>query len=690
MRRFLPTMVLLFGLAATSSAQITKVSSNTGLSFLMPFGNKALLLSPTERLWITDATAAGTFQLSAAMEFMDESGLLNDRFIFAGSTPLNGSELWISDGTEAGTRLLKDIVAGPASSNPDGFVALNGFLYFTAVANGFGRELWRTDGTEAGTTMVKDIVPGPADMGFPGIYTLFSNGSYLLMGLTTPDNGYELWKSDGTADGTVLLKDINPGTASSTPGNFARLNNIVLFTATTAQNGIEVWRTDGTGGGTFMLKDIRPGTASATNFFFPYIFNGKAIFIANNGTTGDELWTTDGSSANTHLLKDIQPGILGSFPSIYLAQSVGSKFIFTAYNEEYDVELWESDGTTTGTKLFKEIAVGPHESGMPFILPTYGFGSNSQPLFQGNKFFFWMVLPNVGTELWVSDGTSAGTRRVKNINPSEDDDPPSISYSYTQSGLYFVANNGVHGDELWKSDGTEVGTNMIADVNPGGDDSDIFFSFYLVNGKLMFEANDGDHTEGDVFRIDANEVPLPLNLIRFTVSTYANDALLQWSTSREVNTKDFTIQRSVDGMRFTDIGSVAAKQTPANTNEYSFKDAGIIRSGNQVVYYRLRMNDNDGKSLTSRVITLRVGNNKHWSIKLNSNPVVGDLGFTLAGITQPVQVSIQDLAGKTIYAAPLGVANGQLSIPAAKLNRGMYLLVAESNRDRKVLRFIKQ
>jgi ELWxxDGT repeat protein len=151
--------------------------------------------------------------------------------------------LYITDGTVEGTSILKDIVPGAAGSTPDNdFALLNGFLYFTAARPAEGRELWRTDGTTAGTVLVKDIIPGAAGSNDANEYDLFSNGSYLLFNAKTTSSGVELYKSDGTAAGTTMLKDINAGSASSEANGFFTFNNMVLFTAKTAANGIEVWK----------------------------------------------------------------------------------------------------------------------------------------------------------------------------------------------------------------------------------------------------------------------------------------------------------------------------------------------------------------------------------------------------------------------------------------------------------------
>src|SRR5262245_56315860 len=105
--------------------------------------------------------------------------------------------------------LVKDINKGsaPTGSEPENFVALNGWMYFTATDIN-GTELWKTNGTATGTVMVKDIDPG-IQSSDPDHLTVFNNALYF----SADDgiHGTELWKSDGSASGTVMLKDINPG-----------------------------------------------------------------------------------------------------------------------------------------------------------------------------------------------------------------------------------------------------------------------------------------------------------------------------------------------------------------------------------------------------------------------------------------------------------------------------------------------
>ncbi|MBR9970880.1 ELWxxDGT repeat protein [Magnetospirillum sulfuroxidans] len=85
----------------------------------------------------------------------------------------------------------------------------------------------------------------------------------MFFAATDGTNGTELWKSDGTAVGTVMVKDINPGSSSSSPNHLTNVNGTLYFSATDGTNGTELWKSDGTAVGTVMVKDIRTGTVGS-------------------------------------------------------------------------------------------------------------------------------------------------------------------------------------------------------------------------------------------------------------------------------------------------------------------------------------------------------------------------------------------------------------------------------------------
>ncbi|MCZ8199853.1 MULTISPECIES: ELWxxDGT repeat protein [unclassified Microcystis] len=159
-------------------------------------------------------------------------------------------------------------------------------LFFTANDSVNGRELWKSDGTEAGTVLVKDI--------FPGFYRLYPSsltavGNTLFFTTNDDNEGFELWKSDGTAAGTVLVADINPGGSSPNPRNLTAVGNTLFFTADDDVNGTELWKSDGTAAGTILVGDIRPGS-NGSNPRNLRVVGSTLFFTADNGVNGEELW----------------------------------------------------------------------------------------------------------------------------------------------------------------------------------------------------------------------------------------------------------------------------------------------------------------------------------------------------------------------------------------------------------------
>ena len=160
--------------------------------------------------------------------------------------------------------LLKDVNTFGSmngDSSPSGFVALAGnTVLFVASTSDTGTELWSTDGTEPGTVLVKDINVG-ASSSAP--LQLTRVGATVYFVAFEPSSGWELWKTDGTDAGTALVKDIMPGTMGSDPGSLTEVNGTLYFTAGDPVTGRELWKTDGTEAGTVVVKDIAPGAASS-------------------------------------------------------------------------------------------------------------------------------------------------------------------------------------------------------------------------------------------------------------------------------------------------------------------------------------------------------------------------------------------------------------------------------------------
>lgn len=501
----------------------------------------------------TDPRGVADIQPGTASSRPGDKAALGNTVFFAATTDAGGSELWKSDGTSAGTVLVKDIYPGtttdtytddqgvehtytyPNSSGPTGLVTLGGKVYFSAYDPTHGRELWRTDGTPNGTQLVKDISPGSSGSmyGYEGYeYAGGSGDVFAVVGNTLyfaasdEDHGQELWQSDGTAAGTVLVKDISPGSTtetytddqgvehtyswpnSSSLGDISAAGTTLFFSNWDEANGRELWQSDGTANGTAFVKDIYPGTSTDTytytdeegvehvytdthaNSADPRVVSaiGNTLFFsATNGTDGRELWRSDGTANGTVLVKDIYPGtssytytdgqgvehtetsVNDSSPSP-LASTAGT-FYFSATDGDHGRELWKSNGTTGGTVLVKDIRPGTGSGAS-----TYGYSDAGAMV--GTTLYFSGYGPDQGEELWSSDGTAGGTALVKDIYTG--------TSSYTYNGhtetyanssapggfaavgtaLFFSAADAAHGRELWVLDASEPATGGAVPVTP--------------------------------------------------------------------------------------------------------------------------------------------------------------------------------------------------------------------------------
>ena len=193
---------------------------------------------------------------------------------------------------------------GPSS--PSQIVNVGSTTFFTADDGRHGRELWRSDGTSKGTLLVKAISRDADDVG-PQELTVA--GDVLFFTVDDGVHGRELWRSDGTRRGTVLVKDIRPRGLDSTPSQLITVGDTLFFTADDGIHGQALWKSDGTTAGTVLVKDVQIATGDYLNPPPPMTsFEGALFFSADDGAHGPELWKSDGSEAGTVLVKDINPG----------------------------------------------------------------------------------------------------------------------------------------------------------------------------------------------------------------------------------------------------------------------------------------------------------------------------------------------------------------------------------------------
>jgi ELWxxDGT repeat protein len=363
----------------------------------------------------------------------------------------SGGELWKTDGTTAGTVLVKDIYPGLTGSGLTGFTNVGGTLYFTARDPVAGNELWKSDGTTAGTVLVKDVRPGPADSSPKNLAAV---GNTLYFSADDGVGGAELWKSDGTDAGTVRVKDIYAGATGSDPQYLVAYNGALLFAAADSAGGREVWRSDGTAAGTTRVADIAGSSSSSTPKFLTS-FAGAVYFSAYAGGTGGraDLYRTDGTATGTTRVADIVNSTSGGgFGTIVNITPSGDRLYFTAGNPNTArFDLWGSDGTTAGTSLL--LGGGP-------------FRSTDRLTAAGQRsVIFTNTTTAAGAEPWTSDGTVAGTKMLKDVIPGTANGVGDVLYARVGNTVYFAPNRVTDGlTELWKSDLTTAGTVLVTNV----------------------------------------------------------------------------------------------------------------------------------------------------------------------------------------------------------------------------------
>ena len=497
-------------------------SSEIGL--LTALNGKALFAANDgthgRELWISNGSAAGThlvkdINTQTSPSFPSELTRIGNIVYFAAGDSIHGSQLWRTDGTAAGTRMVKGINPGgvvpnpvlpgetiPAGANVQQLTVLGGILYFTANDGLHGQELWRSDGTAAGTRMVKDVNPGPNDS---SISSLTVMGNRLFFAADDGTHGSELWVSDGTAAGTHLVSDINrqpplsppplpipgpPGTAGgSNPSSLTVLEGTLYFVADDGIHGRQLWRSNGTTAGTHMIVDL-PGGPSANPDQLTRV--GNVIYFTAHDAHGEGVWRTNGTAKGTVLVRDFNPGSASPVP-IFLNSTgpsnltaAGNTLFFTADDGTHGVSLYKADAA--GVHLLKSF----HPDGAPgFVAPPMSL------TVVGNTLFFTADDGVHGNELWKS-GSQGGTVLVKDICPGAGPFGPNSSAPATLTAvnglLYFTADDGVHGREMWRSDGTARGTAMVQDVNPGpASGADWTFQAVGLGSSVLFTADDGTH-----------------------------------------------------------------------------------------------------------------------------------------------------------------------------------------------------
>jgi ELWxxDGT repeat protein len=493
-------------------------------------------------LWKTDGTSVGTVLVKdiwpgSKTPLIENITAVNSSVFFSANDGTYGHELWKSNGTAASTVMVKDLTPGPAGSHAEeqylserrmgSFKNINGTLFFTAF-QGPTYYTWKSDGTAAGTIPLQEA-SGPGYLQPNAMFT-YMNGSVFYFNSPTDKEdvyylnrmnidgsnpeiiaefamfdyyspyypkimmsgnrlyvvarpqvyaGFSLFACDGTKESFSELLDTYVGTISSSPSDMVTFKGKVYFQTNVNDWDYpyidflprEVWRTDGTAAGTELLfrgSDLRT------------LISKDQLFIRAWCDTGDCFKVVDAAGVVT----DIPSSSFGGVRRMVDANG-------TVFFENYRRELWKTNGTAAGTI---KVHPGPNIRSINAI---------------GSTVIFHTVTNNT-EELWKSNGTVSGTVKIKTIRQTSgygNDSYPSVVHNGV---MYFIANDGVHGNEVWRTNGTAAGTYMLYDIN-GNDviesysENDINY-LHIFQGQLFISARQVTYSSPGVIATDKWEL----------------------------------------------------------------------------------------------------------------------------------------------------------------------------------------
>jgi ELWxxDGT repeat protein len=467
-----------------------------------------------------------------------------------------------------------------STGNVTAINAANGTVFFTTLDAGAVR-LWKTDGTAVGTTLLNGSLPTSA-----ALTALYPAAGLVFFRTQNDDGTYQLWKSDGTAGGTARVGNVTPVAvnAAGRPTSPAAVGGVLYFAATApgATSGVELWRSDGTDAGTFVVRDINPGAGDAGPSQLTVVGSGAAArlyFVAYDPTHGWALWASGGTPASTVLVRDgFTDGT--SNPALSNLAAVGNTLFFSAADPNFGLyELWKSDGTTAGTGIVADLD------------PGFAGSSPSSITDVGGVAYFVATDTARGKGLWRSDGTPPGTVRIKDLSGN------TPFYILNAGGSTYFADGGF----LWKTDGTVTGTVQQMPFGATPSPLPAGATAAALPGTVVFAASDANYGR-ELFTVATAPPAAPSNAAASALAP--DEARLTWSDN-SANEAGFWIDRLV-----TPAGQPAGAQptvdrtffVAANTTQYLDTFSGSV-AGGATVQYRVRSYNGGGASDFSNVAT---------------------------------------------------------------------------------------
>lgn len=376
---------------------------------------------------------------------------------FSAWSPATGTEIWVTDGTPAGTHLWADLRPGVQSVGPQPQLAVPGGFVYTAQVSGPQTDLVFTNGTPG--FEVKLTALDPSESVDPsGPFHVAASGLVYFVVDSSATTGAELWVADGSVGGAHLVRDIATGTQDvevRALRDFGGLTYASLLNR--ASNRTELWSTDGTTANTQLVMDLGGQFSNCGELA---VFAGKLIISGSTAAAGAELWTLDAPGGVPQLMTDVNPPGIPNAP-IELTP-LGGQLLFTLYPQVQPAaaELWALGGAPLSAQLVADLH------------PT-GASQPAELTVAAGRAYFSAEDPAHGRELWSTDGTAAGTWLEADLVPGPESSLPTELVG-VPGGLLFRATTPAVGYELFQVAGgavalhTDIETGVVnGDADPG-------------------------------------------------------------------------------------------------------------------------------------------------------------------------------------------------------------------------------
>ncbi|WP_240963642.1 ELWxxDGT repeat protein [Luteolibacter luteus] len=460
-------------------------------SFLEVAGERLFFSSyfalPAGSLWQTNGTSEGTRPLmkpqklngsSISLEWYERTAAGSGKKVFfRANDGRHGEELWVTNGTRVGTKMIRDIMSGEENSDPVTVTPFGKGVLFRARNKDHGWDVWFSDGSRKGT---RPLTSNGGSEGLTDPFAVVGKTAYFEFDEAGEDG--LLWQTDGSPEGTfpVTVADglmLSPYHRSP----MAQVGETLYLGADDGIHGAELWAL--IQGTPRLVKDLRPGASGSSLSLFTAVGRRLAFFVGSRSSRGSELWTSDGTEAGTVKVAE-------GFSEVSASTGLGDIHLFLADDKQHGNEWWRSDGTPEGTFILKDIAEGSGQRSLEYTSAMYAVGDDAMYFVADDGAAY-------GEELWKTDGTPEGTTIVADLKAGFGSSSPAELLFFNRR-LFFAADDGVNGRNIWSTTGTAESCFMHAARN--GTDADPLMITPLGDRLFFFARSVGKGIEPHALR----------------------------------------------------------------------------------------------------------------------------------------------------------------------------------------------